>query len=113
MGLQTTLIGYSEHQDKVIQYSANLRVRGENRRTRIISNWVDYLFSIEPCASGFWRYEIDYRGRGGSLDTYQIKYNPRREQFEGLYVRTNKRSKHPTYYSAPRRCLTSHSTGAE
>ena len=83
MGLSTTLIGYSENQDRVIQYLVKLDVvEGSNRVTRI-SPWADYLFSRKPLRRGYWRYEIDYRGRGGSLDKWEVRYNRASDQFEG------------------------------
>lgn len=109
MGLQTTLIGYSERQDKVIQYLISLMVKDENNQTGMqTSHWVDYLFSLEPCGAGVWQYEIDYRGRGGSLNTYQVRYNPRKERFEGSYSWTAEKPERSPYFSSPRRCLTTH-----
>ncbi len=32
------------------------------------------------------RYEIDYRGRGGSLNKYEIRYNANAERFEGKLI---------------------------
>lgn len=107
MGLQTTLIGYSAGQDKVIQYRVNLSVNGEDNQPRTQNlHWADYLFSIEPCGRGFWRYEIDYRGRGGSLNTFRVSYNRRKEEFEGSLDWTTKESEGSPYYSGPRRCPT-------
>jgi hypothetical protein len=84
MGLGTALFGYSEKQDRVIQYPVSLQVTDDKgRRSTEVLNWVDYLFSREPTAPGRWTYEIDYRGRGGSLDTYEVHYNPSAERFEG------------------------------
>jgi hypothetical protein len=88
MGLQTTLIGYSERQDKVIQYSVELKVRGDDEPVTRISHWCDYLFSKKPSRPGFWKYEIDYRGRAGSLDKYEVRYDPAAEMFKGTYVWT-------------------------
>jgi hypothetical protein len=86
MGLQTTLIGYSERQDRVIQYETALTTEEGNNRSTMITRWVDYLFSKKPSAPGYWKYEIDYRGRGGSLDRYEIRYDRRRERFEGKLI---------------------------
>lgn len=86
MGLQTTLIGYSTSKDKVIQYLIKLEVDDEGKADREESHWADYLFSKKPLRPGYWRYEIDYRGRGGSLCKYEISYNKREEQFEGRLV---------------------------
>lgn len=86
MGLPTTLVGYSEAQDKVIQYPASMEVVYGGERTTEMINWVDYLFSQKPVSPGYWKYEIDYRGRGGSLDKYEIRYNPKAERFEGRLI---------------------------
>jgi hypothetical protein len=89
MGLATTLIGYSERQDKVIQYQTHLVVNDSKRkRSTTTEYWTDYLFSEKPTSRGSWRYEIDYRGRGGSLDKYEIHYDRQAERFEGKRVQT-------------------------
>ena len=86
MGLLTTLIGYSEWQDRVIQYQVYLEVEGdEGHRTELLS-WCDYLFSEKPTSPGQWKYEIDYRGRGGSLNKYEIRYDGQHEMFVGKLV---------------------------
>jgi hypothetical protein len=83
MGLPTTLIGYSEQQDKVIQYSIFLKVKGDDKQSTEVSHWCDYLFSAKPEALGYWKYEVNYRGRDGPLIKYEIKYNAQKESFEG------------------------------
>jgi hypothetical protein len=88
MGLQTALFGYSERQDKVIQYWITLAVKGDKSSETRHSLWCDYLFSKTPATPGHWKYEIDYRGRAGSLDKYEIRYDARKEMFEGTYVWT-------------------------
>jgi hypothetical protein len=88
MGLLTTLIGYSERQDRVIQYQISLDVEGdEGHETKFLS-WCDYLFSEKPTSPGHWKYEIDYRGRGGSLGKYEIRYDAQHEMFVGALVWT-------------------------
>ena len=88
MALLTTLIGYSEWQDRVIQYPIYLEVVGdEGRRTESLS-WCDYLFSEKPISPGHWKYEIDNRGRGGPLDKYEIRYDTQHEMFAGKLVWT-------------------------
>lgn len=82
MGLETTLVGYSERQDRVIQYPVHLTIKGGDRGSSV-SAWADYLFSRRPVRPGRWKYQIDYRGRGGSLDIYDIRYDGRHERFEG------------------------------
>ncbi len=79
MGLPTTLIGYSPKKDKVIQYETELKA-GEGTSKEF---WVDYLFGRKPDKQGVWKYEIDYRGRGGTLDKYEIRYDEAREMFDG------------------------------
>jgi hypothetical protein len=86
MGLSTTLIGYSERQDRVIQYETDLTSTLEGERKTEALQWVDYLFSKKPVKPGYWKYAIDYRGRGGSLDQYEIRYNAAKERFEGTLV---------------------------
>jgi hypothetical protein len=86
MGLSTTLIGYSEKQDKVIQYETALTRTLNGKQTKENLNWVDYLFSRSPAKAGFWKYEIDYRGRGGSLDKYEVRYNKAKERFEATLI---------------------------
>ncbi len=87
MGLETTLIGYSERQDRVIQYPVSLETEYAGQKTRESLNWVDYLFSREPAGAGRWKFEIDYRGRGGTLDSYDVHYDGRAERFEGTVTR--------------------------
>ena len=83
MGLETALFGYSERQDRVIQYPVNLQTTGGGKTLTTALKWADYLFSKEPVAPGRWKYQIDYRGRGGSLDSYEVHYNSQAERFEG------------------------------
>lgn len=83
MGLQTTLIGYSERRDKVIQYETVLEIEEGGKPRAETRRWVDYFFSHKPIALRYWRYEVDYRGRGGTLDRYEIRYDIARERFQG------------------------------
>ncbi len=79
MGLPSTLLGYSQNQDKVIQYQTELKTsEGKSKRF-----WVDYLFGQKPNKKGVWKYEIDYRGRGGALEKYEIRYDKAKEKFYG------------------------------
>lgn len=77
MGLGTSLIGYSQRQDRVIQYPIETSAPEGNSTVY----WLDYLFSKKPISPGRWRYEIDYRGRGGTLDKFDVRYNKRKETF--------------------------------
>jgi hypothetical protein len=88
MGLPTTLIGYSEAQDRVRQYPVTLTVISGNQKSTRTSLWVDYLFSQRPASPGFWKYSIDYRGRAGTLDAYEVRYRPAEEKFTGQRIST-------------------------
>ncbi len=83
MGLGTTLIGYSERQDRVIQYPIAVKAPEESRT----QFWLDYLFSKKPIGPGYWRYEIDYRGRDGTLDKFTVRYDRSREKFTANVIR--------------------------
>jgi hypothetical protein len=86
MGLQTTLIGYSEKQDRVIQYPIHLDVIEGNKHSTRVGYWADYLFNKKPHRPGYWKYDIDYRGRAGPLEKWDVRYNPKLEQFEGKLI---------------------------
>jgi hypothetical protein len=88
MGLPTTLIGYSEAQDRVIQYPVALTMISGNQKSTRTALWVDYLFSKPPEKPGFWKYAIDYRGRAGTLDAYEVRYLPAEEKFSGQRIST-------------------------
>jgi hypothetical protein len=85
-------------QDKVIQYPAEIAVRefelkmtgdrlGSRRgraKPRVETQfWIDYLLAEEPIQPGHWKYAIDYRGRAGCNDSYDLRYDPVRERFAG------------------------------
>jgi len=85
MGLGTALLGYSEKQDRMIQYPLLLTSeQGERKGTETLL-WPDYLFSKKPAAPGHWHYEIDYSGRGGCVDQYDVHYDAAHERFEGTF----------------------------
>lgn len=86
MGLPTTLIGYSESKDRVIQYPVNIEAIENGARVRSTTFWPDYLFSKKPVRPGYWKFEIDYRGRAGDLDKWEVRYDPKREAFEAKFT---------------------------
>ena len=88
MGLETALFGYSERQDRVIQYPTSLEAEYGGKKTTGVLGWVDYLFSKQPSSAGRWKFEIDYRGRGGTLDSYDVRYDAAAERFVGSVTRT-------------------------
>jgi hypothetical protein len=86
MGLPTTLYGYSTKQDRLIRYHVELKDLEDNSVEDLL--WVDYLFSQEQDAPGHWKFEIDYRGRGGCLMQYEVRYDPSSERFRGTVATT-------------------------
>jgi hypothetical protein len=88
MGLPTTLIGYSEARDRVIQYPVVLTEISGNRKSTQTAFWVDYLFSKPPERPGVWKYAIDYRGRAGTLNEFEVRYLPAEEKFSGQFTIT-------------------------
>ncbi len=88
MMMLTALIGYSEAQDKVIQYQTVLKTTEDKKPHWETVGWVDHLFQQRRNKRGGWKYSIDYRGRGGSLDQYEIRYNAKLERFEGTLTFT-------------------------
>ncbi len=94
MGLPTTLLGYSIKQDKVIQYPVEPRVSsrqhgsakpsGETTLDRF--TWVQYLFSRKPVAPGIFRYHVDFSGRGGANEIYNVHYDAAHEKFAGSLI---------------------------
>lgn len=87
MGLETALFGYSERQDKVIQYPITLKIVENGSTTTQTQMWADYLMSKTPESAGQWKYEVDYRGRGGSLEKWDVKFDSLKESFEGTLTR--------------------------
>jgi hypothetical protein len=85
MGLETTLIGYSPFQDKVVQYPIKLEIYDKEQYVQE-SHWADYLFGKKPLKPGYWKYEVDYRGRGGFLCKYEVHYNKKTDTFEGKLI---------------------------
>src|SRR5262249_13576247 len=71
LAVETTLIGYSERRDRVIQYLIYVVFEGSYGRSTRRLRWCPSLFFREPTSPGHWKYEIDYRGRLGSLDKYE------------------------------------------
>jgi hypothetical protein len=91
MGLPSTLIGYSAKQDRVIQYETELTDADGTTK----EFWVDYFFGHQPNGRGVWKYEIDYRGRGGMLDKYELRYDRSRELFYGTRTSVGEAEKDP------------------
>lgn len=87
MALSTMLVGYSERQDRVILYPVRMSVLEDGKRSTEADAWAAFLFAEKPKRPGYWSYEIDSRGREGTLDKYEVQYNAQAEEFEGEVVR--------------------------
>ena len=51
--------------------------------------WLDYLFVqdvLKPKARGLWNYEIDYSGRGGSIDSTEVRFDRQTRQFDATRI---------------------------
>jgi hypothetical protein len=88
MALSTLLVGYSERQDRVILYPVRLTVSENGRRSVEVGAWAPFLFHEVPQSPGHWSFEVDSRGREGTLDRYEFRYDGRAEEFVGEAVRT-------------------------
>lgn len=86
MPVMTTLIGYSRAQDKVVWYPIRVETEEGGKTTTETGHWMDYLFTTAPDRPGHWKYDIDYRGRGGTLDKHEVSYNAGAERFEGRII---------------------------
>jgi hypothetical protein len=89
MLLYTSLIGYSARQDKVIQYPVQLNIRDTKEKSASeLRKWVVGLFSRKRGRAGCFKYEVDFTGREGPLEKFEVKYNPGREMFTGTLQRS-------------------------
>lgn len=85
--VDTTLVGYSEKQDKIINYPVNLTTLIDGQQQLASKNWVSYLFTSDHMRMpGYWNYEVDYRPTGGSLFQYEVRYDKDEEEFIGTLV---------------------------
>ena len=80
-------LGYREKHDRVMQYAVDVGVTDQSNSSTETLFWIDYLFTYKPQRLRYWKYEIDYRGRGGSLDKWEVKYDQSQERFQGTVVR--------------------------
>lgn len=87
MALSTLLVGYSERRDRVILYPVRMAVMEDGKRSVEIADWAPFLFHERPQSPGHWSYEVDNRGRAGTLDKYEFHYDEQAEEFEGEVVR--------------------------
>jgi hypothetical protein len=84
--VETALIGYSERQDKVIQYQIEIVTDGPEGRSKNRSGWQPELFITKPTSPGHWKYEWDDRPHAGPLHKYEIRYDAQKEMFVGADI---------------------------
>jgi len=80
----TQLVGYSEKQDRVIQYPIDLKGRWWDGRDPTLL-WLDHFLLWKPVRPGLWKRTLQYNS--GVSFTFAIRYDPDRERFEGTVVR--------------------------
>jgi hypothetical protein len=80
--LWTTLVGYSERHDQVLQYPIELGVREGANDTSSTVYWVDQLFWKPPLQPGRWQYTLEYPGSETRYE-YTIRYDQESERFRG------------------------------
>ena len=64
-------------------FDTEVESAGEATPLTKVLRFEDDLFAEKPVRPGYWKYEIDYRGRGGALDHYEIRYDAAAEVFRG------------------------------
>jgi hypothetical protein len=69
VGFSHVLAGYSEKQDKAVEYKIP-----------------KYLLVKKPETPGYWKYSVDHRGRGGCLENYDVQYDQQEESFKTTYT---------------------------
>ena len=81
--LLTTVLGYSEKRDRLVQYVFHVAVSDPNGNARTYdSAWVERLFWFQngPRRPARWKYVADYPG--GPREEYDVRYNPELERFD-------------------------------
>lgn len=86
--LQTGLLGYVQKIDRLIWYPIRFAITTSDNTANETHQWMDYLFSKIPIKPGHWKYTIDYRDSGGTLDTYEVTYDQKRTRFSGWLQQT-------------------------
>jgi hypothetical protein len=81
---ETELIGYSEKQDKVIQYPIYLKGMWWDGLNPTLL-WLDRFLLQKPVSPGVWKYTLEYNS--GVVFKLAIRYDPGRERFEGTVQR--------------------------
>ncbi|MFX3625846.1 MAG: hypothetical protein ACN6I4_00670 [bacterium] len=83
---QSTLIGYDDKSDSLINYKIVLKEvdtdSAQKKSNFTESYWVSEVFTLRP-KNGMYIFAKDYRGRGGTLNYFEVKFNEEIRFFEG------------------------------
>ena len=87
MGTESALIGYSTLQDSLILYPIKITYYEKNEQKQIVKTpntqyWLGYTFTMK-FKNYKLEYQIDYRGRGGCLEKYNLVFDDKEECFKG------------------------------
>ena len=75
----TSLVGYSISQDRVVWYPVRIREWTDGAA----HHWLDDLLTTKPVAPGHWVYRKTYNGDPGYETVYDVRYDPAHEEFVG------------------------------
>ncbi len=89
VGKSSTLIGYNEKEDilKWYQWHVDWKETGLNGKDSAYSSieqWINEAMICPFEKDGTKNYEYDYRGRGGSVMRYYLRYNKATDTYSGL-----------------------------
>jgi len=82
--LLTTLIGYSEKHDRLLQYNVHVHyAKGDFDTT-----WPEHLFNTPPIRPRYWRYRLGFPPGppDAPFEYWTVQYIPEREAFEARCV---------------------------
>jgi hypothetical protein len=82
---QTSLVGYSIRQDRVVWYP--IRIQEWTGADKPPRHWLDDLFTQKPVSPGRWSYKKFYNGDPGFETIYDVRYDAAHEEFVGHATR--------------------------
>jgi len=88
MGLSTAAYGYVPARDRLATYPVEVVTREDGIEEKATLDWADYVFAKEPVAPGTFRFEVDYSGRGGCREAWDVRWDPARELFTGTLTKS-------------------------
>ncbi|HYG16537.1 MAG TPA: hypothetical protein VEC12_12350 [Bacteroidia bacterium] len=100
----TTLFGYDYKNDVLVNYPVILEEHDlDSAEAPVITTqslWVGQMFTFKS-KKGIYDFTMDYRGRGGALCNYFVKFNPEKNLFEGKLEYTTNDSLGYSWISYP------------